>query len=51
MARVTKKATRKTTKGRGANHRPTKPGGLIKAEIAKGCGKVMDNRRKVTKHY
>jgi|TARA_R110002020_G_scaffold43886_2_gene127031 hypothetical protein len=47
MARVIKK----TTKGRSANHRPTKPDGLIKAEIARGCGKVMDNRRKVTKYY
>ena len=26
-------------------------GGLVKAEIARGCGAVMGDRRKVTKHY
>ena len=45
MARVRKKVTRKTT------NRPTKSGGPLKSGIAKGCGKVMDNRRKVTKFY
>ena len=26
-------------------------GGPVKAEIAKACGKVMDDRRKITKFY
>ena len=51
MRRVRKKAIKKTTKGKSANYRPTKSGGPVKAEIARGCGKVMNNRRKVTKHY
>ena len=28
-----------------------KSGGPVKSGIAKGCGRVMDNRRKVTKFY
>ena len=28
-----------------------KSGGPIKSGIAKGCGKVMNDRRKVTKHF
>ena len=25
-------------------------GGIVKEEIARGCGKIMGNRRKVTKY-
>ena len=28
-----------------------KPDDPVKAEVARGCGKVMDDRRKVTKHW
>ena len=28
-----------------------KDGGPVRVEIAKGCGKVMKNRRKKTKYY
>ena len=28
-----------------------KAGGLVKSGIARACGKVMDDRRKVTKYY
>tara|TARA_R110000824_G_scaffold3688_1_gene17406 strand:- start:148 stop:285 length:138 start_codon:yes stop_codon:yes gene_type:complete len=28
-----------------------KSSGPVKAEIARGCGKVMGDRRKVTKHF
>ena len=42
------------TVGKGGNYRPTKSGAGMTVKmknggfIAKGCGKVMNNRRKVT---
>ena len=41
------------TKKRKKKQKPYKynKGGIVKEEIARGCGKVMENRRKVTKYY
>jgi hypothetical protein len=30
---------------------PVAKGGLVRKSIARGCGKVMSNRRKVTKYF
>ena len=35
----------------GGKTKRMKSGGPVKAEIARACGKVMDDRRKTTKFY
>jgi len=52
------KSIRRTPKGKGSNDRPTKKGANmtgkgdpVRVVIAKGCGKVMNNRRKKTKEF
>tara|TARA_R110000744_G_scaffold76197_1_gene151091 strand:+ start:97 stop:270 length:174 start_codon:yes stop_codon:yes gene_type:complete len=52
------KSIRRTTKGKGSNDRPKKSGANmtgkgdpVRVFIAKGCGKVMNNRRKKTKEF
>jgi len=41
------------TKKRKKKQKPYKynKGGMVKEEIARGCGKIMGDRRKMTKYY